>query len=409
MRTNNSGRLGDVKSFQVMAGSVDITNAVTTANIWQDIYTPSWSAQLGVQDTVGLIKEIPLTQGCDITIKVETDLGNDLLDGIKTYEFVLYKISDHVLRKSKHQAYVLHLVSREFLKNQGVRVSKHYSKTADQIVQSVISDYLGGSVTTTGATHKVDVIIPNWSPFVSASWLCKSAINGSAADYVFFMKDSGSFQFTPVEQMYSSNSSGLTFIQRIADIRDNSGNIDLEKIIAIKGYSVEHYDGMSNLVGGYFGSTTAHYDFVQKRWGKKEFAFGDDNGADGGKKGFKGEFFEAAKDANISFVPHYEKLFGDNKSIYDSSDDWSGSRKSSVMKLEQNKLFVQLPGGASYWKFLGMSCNVDLHSQEDLSGEEYDKYFKGQYLITAIHHYFDSDVYTVNLELVKKRLEKAMI
>ena len=408
MKTNKPGRLGDLKQFVVTANGVDITNAVTTANIWQDILTPSWSAQLTVQDTVGLIKEVPLVQGCVVTLKVETELGNKLLDGTKTYSFILYKLSDHILQKSKHQAYVLHLVSKEFLINQNKRVSKHYSKTADQIVQDVISTHLGAGVTTDSSKKKVDVIIPNWSPFVSAQWLCKSAMQGAAADFVFFMKDEGQFQFTSVENMYSSYS-GLTFIQRIADIRDNSGNIDEERIVAIKGYSLDHYDGMSNLVGGYFGSTTTHYNLIEKNWGEKPFTFGEDNGADGSTKGFTGSHFEGATKANISFVPLYDKLFGDSPNIYDNADEWSGSRKSSTMKLVQNRLFVQLPGGANYWQFIGMGCNVDLHSQEDLSGEEFDKYFKGKYLISAVHHYIEDDVYTVNLELVKKRLEKAMI
>lgn len=407
MITNNPARLGDLKAFKVLADGVDISSAVTMTNIWQDIYTPSWSAQLTIQDTSNIIHTIPLRQGSKVSIQLETNFKYKLLDDKKSFNFVLYKISDRVMRKSKHQAYILHLVSEDLLINQSIRVQKYFNKTPDVIAQSIISQYMGGSVTTDGAANKVDVIIPNWSPFVAAEWLSKISVSGNAADFVFFMEDDKRYAFRSVDKMYSSNSSGLKFIHRIGDMREANGNIPEDRFLAIKGYSIEHYDGLQNLVGGYYGSNTVWYDFTKKAWGEKAFRFGDDIGDDD-KSAFTGSYFTDCKKSNISYVPKHEKLFGDNPNIYSNVEKWSGSRKSSVMKLNQDRLFIQVTGGTRYWRYLGKSCEVDLSSQEDISGEIFDRYFRGRYLITAIQHIIDDNVYTVNLELIKKRLNTRM-
>lgn len=407
MITDKPARLGDIKAFKVTAGGVDITAAITLTNIWQDIYTPSWSAQLTVQDTSNIIHTIPLRQGASVSIEIETYFDNKLLDDKKVYNFVLYKISDRVMRKSKHMAYIMHLVSPALLVNQGKRIQKHFSETPSSIVQSIISEHIGGSVSSDSTSDKVDVIIPNWTPFIAAEWLAKVSVSGNAADFVFFMSDNNSFSFKSVESMYSARASGLEYIHRIGDMRYKDGNIPKDSLMAIKGYSIEHYDSILNLAGGYFGSNAVWYDFTKKVWGEKEFSFGSDISADN-KFAFEGGYFTNCKKANISYVPKHEKLFGDNKNIYENVDKWSGSRKSSMLKLDQDRLFIQVPGAARYWRHLGKNCQVELSSQEDISDEEFDLYFRGRYLITAIQHIIDDNIYTVNLELIKKRLNKKM-
>lgn len=399
MLTNKPGRLGDLKKFQVLADGVDITNAVIQTHIWQDIYTPSWSAQLGLQDTNNMIHTVPLKQGTEIIIKIETELPSPDTDGSKEYKLRLYKITDRVLRKSMHQAYVLHLVSNEFMKNQTKRVQKHFDKKPDEIVQEVVSEHIGGSVETVGATNKVNVIVPNMSPFVCAQWMSKIALNAGNADYVFFMKDEGKFVFAPVRMLFESKkySTGLKFVQRIADMREADAAIPEDRILAVKGFSIEHWDGMANLVGGFFGSQTCWYDFMEKKWDKKDHTH----------ESMTGKFSDDPSKVNISFVPKHDKLF-DGPNIFETAKEWGGSRKHSTMLLDQDRVFVQLPGGAKYWEFVGKNCELDLSSQEDMSGEEFDKYYRGKYLIASVHHVIDDMVYSVNLELVKIKLEKAM-
>lgn len=147
---------------------------------------------------------------------------------------------------------------------------------------------------------------------------------------------------------------------------------------------------------------------MKKIWEKKEFKFGDDCGADASKKSFDDGVFGDSKLTNIAYVPKHEGMFEGGENIYDRSDDWSGSRKSSFMKYDQDRMFVQIPGGIKSWEWLGKGIEVELPSHEDMSGEKLDKYYQGKYLVVAVSHQISGEQYNVTLELVKKRVEKEM-
>ena len=407
MRTSKSGQIGDISRFKVTADGQDITAAVAGCHIWQDIFTPSWSCTIMMSDTNNVIHTIPLKQGTEIVITLETQVPSPT-DGNKDFKFMLHKITDRVLVKSMHQTYAIHGVSKALLKNQGKRVSKYYKDKPESIAQQLVQKELGGQVETGSSEDQIEVIIPNWSPFVAANWLCKMATSQGAADFVFFMKDDDKYKMDSVEKMYG-DSCGVKLVQSIAGERTKDGNIEDKALLSISQYHIEHYDGLSNLVGGYYASQLVWYDLVKKKWDKKDFKFGEDIGADGAKKAFTGSEFTDSKLANMSWVPKHDNIFkkGDDN-IYKKAEKWSGTRKSSVMKLDQDRLFVQLPGGVKFWEYLGKSIEVDLASHEDMSGEKFDKYYRGTYLIVAINHTVQGDTYFVNLQLVKKRLEKGM-
>lgn len=402
-----AGRLADIAKFRVTADGRDITAAVIASHVWQDIFTPSWSCSIVMSDTANIIQMIPLRQGTKLTITLETRMPGPT-DGEKTFKFTLFKITDRVLVKSRHQTYVIHGISESFLKNQGKRVSKYLKGKPENLVSQMIQKELGGSVQTGSSDDTIETIIPNWSPFVAAQWMCKVATSNKAADFVFFMTDEGRYRMESVEKLYGEDC-GLKLIQRIGDIRESNGNILSENTLAITQYHIEHFDGLVNLVGGYYASQKVTYDFVKKTWETKDFKFGEDISADRSKKSFTGEVFEDSKLANIGFMPTHKDMFKkDDDNVYNSSDKWVGTRKSSMMKLDQDRLYVQLPGGVKFWEHLGKGIEVDLESHEDMSGERYDKYFKGTYLIVAINHTVQGDAYYVNLELVKKRMARRM-
>lgn len=400
MLTKNATRLGDLKQFKITADGTDITSAVMMTNIWQDIYTPGWSAQLNIQDTSNIIHSVGLKQGTKIKITVQTDLPSIYTDGTKEFNFVLYKIDNRIMIKSRHQTYTLHLVSADMVLNQSKRVQKWYNDTPDNIVSNIMSQYIGASVDTISASNKVSVIVPNLSPFTSAQWLSKVSLNAGNADYIFFMNDDKKYSFMPVTTLYDSPnySSGLKFVQRIADIKDASGSIDKDRILSIKGFHIEHYDGLSNIASGYFGGSTVWYDLINKEWKNKNSTY----------HSMTGDFGIDTKNNSVSFVPRHDISFSDQPNIFNTSDEWSTSRRRSIMVLNQDKVIIQLPGGGKYWEYIGKTCELELPAHEDQTGEAYDKYYKGKYLISSINHNIDDMVYNVNLVLIKIKLEQDM-
>jgi hypothetical protein len=80
-----------------------------------------------------------------------------------------------------------------------------------------------------------------------------------------------------------------------------------------------------------------------------------------------------------------------------------------MLKLEQDKLIIQIPGGVKSWTGIGKTCDIELPSQQDSKkGEKLDKFFKGKYFIVAIAHVIMGHAYFVNFECIKKRTESKM-
>lgn len=405
MITDKPARLTDLSQFKIIINGNDVTGAIAECHIWQDIFTPTWSAAITLSDTNNMIHTIPIGQGTPVQISLATKNNMDT-DGEKTFNFIVYKITDRQLEKSKHQSYTIQLVHQHIIKNSQERVKKYYKQNISQVVSEVISEKIGGSVDADSSENEINLIIPNWSPFVVAHWCARAAVVNGAADCVFFMYDEGQYKFKSLENMYNDDC-GVTLIQQIADIRDESANIPDDACYAYSQFAFEHGDALANMVAGMYGNEVHSYDFVKKVWDEQKFNYGED-GVDGSQKSFLGSVFSDMTKSNINFVPKHDKLYEDGEHVYDNSDKWSGSRRSNVMKLNQDRLFVQIPGGAIAWQWLGRSINVKLPSHEDMTEEKEDKYYSGKYLVVAVAHQIKVEEYHVTLELIKKRTEQSM-
>ena len=63
----------EIKNFTIVADSVDISSMVLQLDIFQELFTPTWSAQLSFVDTQNLLMNIPIKPGTVINITLETD------------------------------------------------------------------------------------------------------------------------------------------------------------------------------------------------------------------------------------------------------------------------------------------------------------------------------------------------
>lgn len=398
---------GDLSRFEVYIDNFDVTEAVTSVIIFQDIFSPTWTAAISMNDTNNMIMNVPIKPGSFVSISVKTEFKSET-DDEKTFNFIIYGIEDRKFQNALHQTYTIKCVSPDFIKNQGLRVQQSFKNMSpDQICSQIISEKIGGSVDTDSADNQVSIIISNVSPFTAAHQLCKVAICNGAADMVFFMKDEGQYAMKSIEQMYKKEHL-FKFIIRPAHKRNDAGNLEEDFTLCITDYYFDHYDAMSNISSGLYASKLVQFDFISKTWNEDIFKYGDDVGEDDAKKPWDGSLFEKPE-ANITFLPKHPKLADEGETVFDSAQKWSGSRLSSMMKLEQDKLIIQLPGGLKGWKALGETVKIDLPSQQDYQKDEiFDKQFKGKYLVVAISHYFGKHSYFINYELIKKRHEIKM-
>jgi len=397
----------DLSQFQVTINGKDVSQAISGVIIYQDVLSPIWTCELQVADTNNLIMNVPIAPGSTIEIEIESNQGFSL-NGSKSYEFVVFGINDKKFINSKFQTYMVSGVSPEIIKNQSIRVKKSYqAQSPTDIATNIIKNSLGASLEVDSSENTITTIVSNLSPFTAVNKMCKVALCNGAADMILFQIDTGKFAMKSIEKMYSDTDSGVTFILKPAGIKDNSGNSTTDLTLSIVDYNMEHFNAMSSLGSGMFGNKTVSFDFMSKAFTSKTFKYGDDNKQDNSKKSWDSETFESPN-SNITFVPKHTNLHTDD-TAFTSMDKWVGSRKSSIMKLEQDRLILQVPGAVKAWELIGKSFNVDMPSQQSMSdGEDLDLYYKGAYLCIAIAHFYGKHGAWVNIAGVKKRLEKSM-
>lgn len=403
----NSGQFGDLKSMEVKINDKDVTDSVLSVYIYQDVFAPTNTANIIVNDTANLLQTVPIRAGTKVEIEFETEHGSEN-DGKSKWEMVVYRVGDKDVTNSKAQTYTVYCAHVSFINNQTKKIQKAFKdKKADQVVKEIAGQLGGGGVITEETSENISLVIPNWTPFYAVGWITKFSMKDKAADYLFFQDFENNWIFKPFETLFESDeeSCGVTFKIMPTSVGGREKKIEDYTMIISK-YHFEHYDALNNMASGFYKSKLLTYDFIEKKFETEVFNFGQDCKKDAERLEVDEAAIMASEDSNISFLPKHEGLFDSGVSYLDSSKDWSGSRKSSIMKFEQDKMVAQMPGSAKSREWFGKNCEIDLPDQIGENDEEFDERRRGRYLITSIAHMLTGGTYMVNIEFTKKRLEK---
>lgn len=304
-----------------------------------------------------------------------------------------------------HQSYKLYCASDSFMKNQQIRINKVYPNPLkpEFAVSNIVSENLGGSCSFDVSDNDQHIVFSNWNPFVCGWYCAKLAIKSNRADYVFFMKDNNQYCFRSLETMYMTEQSPYKFVMRPMNMGDKTGKPAYDYGTVIQKYHVDHADSLGSINAGYYGSTMNTFNMITKQFEKKEYKFGQDNPLDSIVSAFAPSLMSKATEANISFLP---KNPGATKgpNISETVEVWHQSRKSNFLKLEQEKIIIQIPGGGKAWELLGKTCSIEIPSQQDIVSNVIDNFFGGKYFITHVYHNISVYQYVVNIEAIQKRV-----
>lgn len=401
-------RPGDMIKFVVKIDGKDITDAVTDAQVFEEIFSPGWTANVLLTDTTNLLMTLPIVPGGELTIEAETKMGTPA-DGSKEFKFIITGIHDKILDNPGTYKYALACADASMVKQATKRVSKGFTdKKVSDIVKTIAQEYMGGTVDVDETDQNISIIIPNESPGMAIARLSKVAVKNDAADFFFFQTDENKFAFKTLENMFSSENENLniTLTNKVTELTDNKSDAEFDYMLNIGQYYFNHYDSVSNLNTGYYKNKIVSYDLVSKKWESKVFTFGDDCKEDFKMRSWKNPIFDEAENASISFKPKHTGAFSKGLGVMETAQTWLPSRKSSVQKADQERLLAQIPGSVGCWKWLGKNITVDLPSQQEMTDEKKDKFRDGRYIVVCVAHMFSKAFYAVNLELVKKRLNE---
>lgn len=408
-----------IKLYSLEGKDYDITKTAPSVIIFQDILAPFWSGYMFVTDTSNMITNIPIEEGNKLIITWGTqfDIPNNCKGNAKM-EFFIYEISDRNFINRDLTTYTIKFATKEFFINKKTRISgklpqsnntkNSYTDFPENIISNIMKKYFGDNYKINNSfksdkAYQIDA--NNWTPFNSIMELTKIAINNNQADYLFFRYTSSyntinnpEYRFETISKLYSDSSfdTNLKFLQKPANLKNKDG-YDPDVMNSILNFKIKHYNIDNNLKSGFNGNTILSFDFSTKaikitktprEYGRK-----------------RSDLLEDTDSSSIIFQPkHLEIGKGD---INDSQEKWLANRRMNLMKLEQDKLIIQLYGSVCSIFWLGKTCEIVFPTVDDtiFPDKIKDDNYSGKYLITSICQHVSTDKYLVNLSMVKIKNE----
>lgn len=241
---------------------VDIRELVNEINLYESIITTSLTAELVISD-VGdnIISNYPLLGQEKVVITLGTKTKNYNLT------YYIFKIGSRIVSE-RNQAYIIHLVSFEALRNETVKVSE---RIENKKVEDVLETYITNKIKTKKklfydeTLYKVDLIIPNWRIFDFAIWIGKRSVPDkypNSVGYLFYETFEG-YNFRSIDKLIDqkpiNENNPYTYVQ--ANTMTNP-NIELYKIYSFTSPSV--VDVFKNSRMGLFCHTEIQIDFNKR-------------------------------------------------------------------------------------------------------------------------------------------------
>ena len=280
--------------------TVDISQGVVGFIYYENILAPSVTGTVVVVNTGGTIEGddgkkqgiyngLPLRGGERVMIKIagnsKTNKGLDFTKDVTQY-FYIGSISNVTVDAEK-EIFTLHLVSRESITNQTVRVGRKFptSQTISDSVKDIIKKYLKsdkiGTIDTT--QNKYGFIGNLKKPFSIITWLASKSVayNGpgkdSTAGFLFYETQQG-FNFRSVDNLIdqSPSSEDYTYTPGVVKFDDPSKDFKIIK------YNIDrNQDLLGKLRRGAYSSERYYINPVSFKPDIRHFKSSDYMGDDG--------------------------------------------------------------------------------------------------------------------------------
>ena len=241
--------------------SVELIGGAILFEYYEDIFSPTITAKIKVVDNGNVIAPennqdgdkqsiyngLPLRGGERLSLKIagnsSTNPGLDFSKRVDDY-FYVSSITD-VISESNRETFTLHLVSREAITNETVRVGKKFKvdTAISDSVENILRDYLKTNKigTIDKSSNKYGFIGNLRKPFTILVWLASKAVpvsSGSAtAGFLFYQTQDG-FQFRSIDNLMEQTPKATytyTQSQQSYDEKDSKINNDFN----ILNYNIE--------------------------------------------------------------------------------------------------------------------------------------------------------------------------
>ena len=447
-------------SIRSAIATFDIEPFLVELNIEESLFKTSLTGSIVLADSYNIPEKFPIvgeeTVNIDISLAGLDGRADETFYTIKPPPMHINSISGRFFSKPKAQVFTLELVSEQYMSNIHSKVSRSYN---DYLISDMVTDiyynYLGDEdktrpfrVEPTNQTESL--IIPNLSPLEAIKWLTKRAIqvDGNGVNYLFFETLSGP-RFVSLNKL-SENESFFRY-RLSARLDDPTGvenlAVGIQRINKI--YFMGQFDKVDNAINGLYSSKLVTHDIVRKKITQHDFngynnfvglnhagtfpTISSSNVETKSSEVPRTSFAPAddenafpistekdlssMTDSHVVFYPKHNQLYAKNKSdLYDNKvEEWKLQRTSQIKSYDNITFIIEVAGNSLIR--VGQIITIDIPSPESTdadksSGDYFDKFLSGNYMITAIKHVFhkveakDNKItYTMKIEVVKDALE----
>lgn len=411
----------DITNFTGSKSSTtDIRHICTEFSYYEDIYSPSISADFLIKDASGLMSDFPIIGDENIVLAFRNKLNEDIID----VEMRSYKVGDRVRSNERTVDYPLYCSSERAVINPKTQVlSYNRGKISDYVnqtfkgfveVEPTLGEY---RYTPTGQTF--------FDTMTILSREAQSEQNPSST-YLFYETADG-YHFVTMEYLFSKPTS-KDYYFTLSNVERKNDKFGDDQIIS-KLEFLPSNDLIQNMERGLYGNTTLAIDPLRKSITSRTYDYfgGDFNKTrhliDGANR------IQSATENQSTAQnsqPAHEKYFVsdlvdvadiDYIKEYDPSTNTYIRRRHLFSSLETSvfaqseafKVRISVPGDSSRHAGDVIEIYMPENSQQKDALSEYDKYLSGRFLVTSVRHLLQvNKEYVTIMECVKDTLEEVI-
>ncbi len=416
--------------FTSEGAEINIKKLLISLDLYEDIRSSSVTGTLIMQDPLARSSTAPLIgqEYLSLRIKTPSRTKTELFNFTEDV-FTINRILDRTDIEGQ-QAYTIHMVTHEQMKNLRTRVTRVLKGTESDIFEDLMLNTLSTKKNLfIEPTSGVRKIIPsNVRPFDVINQLTRTASSEQeSSPTYFFYETAKGYHFRSLESMYAQPPK-FNFVNEKKGGNNTAGGISdvITQLNNIESYQVSNgNDSVLNIKDGVYASKLITHDIFNKKIETHTFNYHDSfknqkhiNHYDGNTKDnpmYSATSLEENGIMRISDFPaktYVSPISRTSDFIHDSSkqqktnDGTSGTfnftpynpeqflMNGTSRKMQLTRGFtikIETKGNTSLTAGDIVNCNIDINAVPD--GQIYkdgkDRFYKGRFLVVSIKHSFD--------------------
>lgn len=410
---------GDYQLIDVKIGSArgvifDVFNFVVDINIFEDMYSPTMSGNITLNDAQDLVNLMPMIGEEKLLITFKTPSMDDQT-GLYEQEFYIYKMTDREYSAERAVRYTLHFASFETVRDLNSKISKGFAGNIDVVVTQLLKTELRTEkkINIEKTKNSTTYVSNFWTPFTNINFLTKRSISleNNAANFMFYETNRG-FNFASIDTLLTANPK----TKYIYDNNSRDPNADGGGSVRDIGEALNRittakidtgFDYMNRIQSGLYKSRLITHEIVTKTYNVQTMTYDDEYKKHNHLNKFplSTNNLPSKTFAFLDVRPRALENFNNFKT--DKMKNWHLKNIMQMAEINAFSIDLTVPGRSD----LCVGDVIDVYfyrptpiNAKDQEEQILDKTFSGRYLISALCHNLNREKHEIHMTVIKDSL-----